>query len=969
MSSISGVNVDGNFVDGMFGGMKAMTDLAAGWQNYKLRGYQIDAAESVRKAQEDQTNAAGSDGQPRVMPSAAPTAPATPDTTTSDGPVADPDLVKPRQARASGASRTARTKDDTFAPWPAAPAAAPGALSTAPQPQPQPQPQPWTLDWNTGLRRMTPGEPGLGWTNEGGIRRYAGAGTDPNATPQPGAPTGAAPPSAPAPQRGSVQATPAQTGRASDMPSPAQPGTPDQISAPQPRYIPQPQPGDFSNPSARTYAANPPPNSVVVPYQALGQDPNQVALPATQPTPPVPQPVQRFYTPGQDPNQTPMPGASAQQGPNPAGMSGQIVPPQAPPVVNGGPNGTMGPGGGVPFPGQPVPGGPGNQASLGNRILSAINPVSSAQAAPMPAAPAPTPVVQPPPGSVTPSAMAHTLPPPAPLPSGRGGAQATPQASAMAGASPPGPVSAVREQVAPSGQQGPAQQSEPPVSYVRPPFNDKPYTALAEQSPAHRSLVDRIAAEEGVDPSRLALHWNLESALHAKAADGRDGERGVMQVLPSTQKLVDPSMKLDPAVLEDSLRMGARVIHRLDAQYGQNTPSSVVAYQGGPGTADAFAADPERARQEHPNGARYLSNAYGDTRLGRENFPPGIQLDPIALIRAGQEGPDGFLKELASTGPAGIPMSDRWHAAETSLMVLAASRGDMEGVQHARDFVYQMSHQGSITSMMNAYKSLSVGDGAGAAQQLARAHAFFPDGSMGQFGVDKSGKVWAQRVDEHDPNHVLGKPFQVTMEGVQQMLITTQDPNKYAEMLTKMQKENAGIRKERALADYYETQPKIQAAALRSNTQLETARIHTESAERIAAARNQTALDSNTRQDAIHKEIGAGDTGLYASIADPAKRGAAADLHAELRYNNPHMTPDSAADIAKGTLDGRYALGKTTDGRDTIIDRANRTPMAIINPQLAAKIARLLSPAQPNLPMAPRASMGGSAVPASQMVH
>lgn len=599
---------------------------------------------------------------------------------------------------------------------------------------------------------------------------------------------------------------------------------------------------------------------------------------------------------------------------------------------------------GAPPPAAPEPGQQGADATptVGSRVLSVLsrlNPIGSAQAA--------TP-------QRGPVGVSATQPP----------AEAAPQQPA---AQPQAAVVSQAPPVAP-GQAGPTAESGPPRSYVRPPFNDQPYAFLARQAPEDRALVDRIAQEEGVTPARLALHWWLESGLRHQAPDGAAGERGALQMLPATQRMVDPHGKLDPSKVEDSLRLAARYIYRNDAIFGADTPSSVVAYQGGPGTAMRFSQDPQAAVQSNPNGARYLSRAYpGNPQWSREHFPPAIDVDGDQLIRTAlQAGPDTFVQMVAKASP-GRGIDDGWRAAETAMVYSALRRGDYQGAQNARELVLHMSQQGATQSLQQAYQALSAGNGQAAAVALAKAHAFVPDGMAGQFGVDKAGQVWGRMVDDRDPSKPRGDFFKVTPQDVQRLMIQTRDPNKFVELVQKQQKSAADLRLSEAHAQYYEgaddrsrmaSEARSAVGQARLQGQIESAQIRADAQREIAAARGQNDTARQQHNADVMKEIGTTE-GLYASERDPDRRAALETIHADLRTNNRSITPGAAQAYAQGVINGRYKLIPGPNGTAGIVDPQGTT-VGVLSPQAAARIQSTLRPAAP--PQG-RATTGSAAMP------
>ena len=587
---------------------------------------------------------------------------------------------------------------------------------------------------------------------------------------------------------------------------------------------------------------------------------------------------------------------------------------------------------GAPPPAQPQPGQQGADAAptVGSRVLSVLsrlNPIGSAQAA-------------------TPARGLVGAPQPQEAPQPAPTQAAQPQAAVVSQAPP----------VAPQ-QAGPTAVSGPPPAYVRPPFNDQPYAFLARQAPQDRVLVDRVAQEEGVTPSRLALHWWLESGLRHQAPDGAAGERGPLQILPGTQRMVDPAGKLDPNKVEDALRLAARYIYRNDAIFGADTASSIVAYQGGPGTAMRFSQDPQAAIRSNPNGAAYLSRAFpGSQQWSREHFPPAIDVDPDMLTRvAAQGGPQEFVQLIARSSP-GRSIDDGWRAAEAAMVYAALRRGDYQGAQNAREMVLQMSQQGATQSLQQAHQMLATGNAQGAATALARAHAFVPDGQAGQFGVDKAGNLWGRMVDDRDPNKPMGDFFRVTPQDIQRLMVQTRDPNKYVELIQKQQDHAAKIRLSDAHAKYYEGADDRQAmvtgarqavAEERQRGALEVARLNADSREQIAQLRQQVDGKREQHTADVMREIGVGDAGIYASERDPMRRAALETIHADLRINNNRIAPGAAKAYAEGVLNGKIHLVPGQNGTYGLVDSASGTTVGVLSPQAAQRILPSLRQAAP----------------------
>jgi Transglycosylase SLT domain len=364
-------------------------------------------------------------------------------------------------------------------------------------------------------------------------------------------------------------------------------------------------------------------------------------------------------------------------------------------------------------------------------------------------------------------------------------------------AAPTGPVKEVAQ-----SETTPDEDKQAPNS-GRPVVDPRPLAMLAKADPDRYNEVLQVAHGEGISPARLAAHWYNESGFAYNAPHKENDGYGPMQVLPSTAQGNNDHGNLDINNPHDNLKIGAKVIRGLDDKYGRDSVSSVMAYQGGTGSVDDIAKNPDAAERNHPTTMAYARKMFPGYDIGGSSATPGGNVDPKQAVQSGvQGGPDGFMKYIVQASP-GMPMTDAWQHAEGSLVKAFLMKGDLEGAQHARDFVLQMSHQGSNMHLMAAHQAMMAGDTAGAAQHLAAAHAFFPDGTMGRFGIDKQGQLWAQRMDEHDPSKQIGQSFRVTPEGIAGMLNQTQDPNQYMKMVQTERLNAAEVRQKEKMGDYY----------------------------------------------------------------------------------------------------------------------------------------------------------------------
>jgi soluble lytic murein transglycosylase-like protein len=688
-----------------------------------------------------------------------------------------------------------------------------------------------------------------------------------------------------------------------------------------------------------------------------------------------------------NPGLTPVPGSAAQASipngpaPSPDGNAALVEP---------------GSTGNVPVPmNPPAAGAPGQQASsnswVGN-LLSALNPISSAQAdeMPHPSAAASSNAGS---GQTAGQAMAGARLPPAALdtdaPASPAASIKAPVKAAVVGtpassgaiANPTDSTAALPTKaaaVAP-GQISPSQQSEAPISYPKDPIDPRPLAALAKSAPDEFNTVNQAAREYDVSPARLAAHWMAESALHTTETYGRpirsmngngSVDIGPMQINSGTLKELDPSGKLNPDDTHDSLELAARYIRTLDGRFGKDTYLSVAAYNGGPGGAENIYAG-----KGDPAVMHYADGIFMGQRPSK--FQPPMSVDPIQFAQtAQQDGPQGAIRMLSQTNP-GTSMGDKWRALETAGIYAFMERGDVQGAMGVRDLIQQVSHAGTNQALQGAYQALQAGNGVGASQLLARAHAFVQDGQMGRFGVDDKNQVWGEMLDE-STGKPLGKPFQVTPQNLGAMFIQTRDMNKFNDMADKSAQVAASIKEQQDHGDYYHDIISVRRQADADKVQIDNANNATKSA--IAAmsagagidraamrlgARNPGGafgLQDPKTQAAVSGELSkpAVTPGVN-NITDPNQRGAAGIAYADMRGGG--MPAQQADHVTAGLFRGDYVLHAMKTG-DYIITDKGGTPVAHVSPNAGHMIGGALRPvAQPRSAIPAPHPYGSSAFP------
>lgn len=384
-------------------------------------------------------------------------------------------------------------------------------------------------------------------------------------------------------------------------------------------------------------------------------------------------------------------------------------------------------------------------------------------------------------------------------------------------------------------------QSEP-TPPPRPPLNPVPYAWFQKNDPTIAGWIDNAAQATGASPERLAVHKWLESGKHQVSGRGRDGEIGVMQIMPSTWRRLDPKGEFDPDNGQQAMMLAGTLINRLDADYGKDTPLSVARYNGSGPRAAAYAR-------------RALPGAIPDSAFDED---PSRVTKHDLIMAAHQGGPDAVLKYMVEATPRNFTMDDRWRNVEATLVQASLAKGDVAGAQAARDFVTSLAHTGTNQHLMAAHQALQAGQGTTAAQHLAAAHAFFPDGTMGRFYSDGQG-VYAERVDENNPSISHGKS-PITPDAIAGLLNQTSSPEGYLKMVMEQQKASAQNRLAQTHGDYYTQLPGIKAAQMANQSA-------------IAAAHDSTHIAAAGMRAQGQRDVAEYNAGVKGVLADQAEAG------------------------------------------------------------------------------------------------
>ncbi|HXI57327.1 MAG TPA: hypothetical protein VNO55_14770, partial [Polyangia bacterium] len=266
----------------------------------------------------------------------------------------------------------------------------------------------------------------------------------------------------------------------------------------------------------------------------------------------------------------------------------------------------------------------------------------------------------------------------------------------------------------------------------------------------------------------------------------------------------------------------------------------------------------ETYARHNPIAANGVASIFSpDAKLSTEMFVAGKsggdQYVKNVIQAAHRDGPDGALTVIGEQGPEGLGMTDRIRNLQADMEAWLIRSGHMDKVPMAQEWVAQTMHQGTVSHLVAADAALLRGDTTGAINHLMKGNGFFPDGAYARAGVDKSGNIWVYRITEKGDN-VIGKPFQVTHEGLQTQIVALQNPTTFQKTLQAMQKENAGIDLHKAQTEWYKARPEIEAMKTESREAIANARM--EAARQLQADRDQMARDRMEEKSRNDKERG-----------------------------------------------------------------------------------------------------------------
>jgi soluble lytic murein transglycosylase-like protein len=117
----------------------------------------------------------------------------------------------------------------------------------------------------------------------------------------------------------------------------------------------------------------------------------------------------------------------------------------------------------------------------------------------------------------------------------------------------------------------------------------------AATKPTLDQMVNEVATRHNVDPQLVRAVIGAESNWNPQAVS-RTGAQGLMQLEPSTARLLGVSKAFDP---QQNLEGGVTYLRMLLVRYGGDLDKALAAYNAGPGAVDRAGGVPHIAETEN----------------------------------------------------------------------------------------------------------------------------------------------------------------------------------------------------------------------------------------------------------------------------------------------------------------------------------------------------------------------------------
>jgi hypothetical protein len=390
----------------------------------------------------------------------------------------------------------------------------------------------------------------------------------------------------------------------------------------------------------------------------------------------------------------------------------------------------------------------------------------------------------------------------------------------------PAPV-ATEAKVAP-GQTTPSKSSEPVTPAYAPHVDPSALEHFKQTNPQLAQWMVDSAAKSGgtVTAEQLAQTKLRESGDKMGYPIGDGGaSKGIMQMGDTEARTVDPQGRLDRHDPRQAIELSAQYYRwlaegdRTRGGFGSNSVLTNYAYMRGVGAAnDVMAAERmhpgsgmDWIKRANPQAAGFLDKMYGGDGSGNNkvglHFPPtgqgNGQYSMSAMVTAAHTGgPDALMKYIFTSGPV-TGTTDKWRSAQAQVISHMISTGNYASIGAVTDWFSQQAHQGALSHMAAGYEALQSGDMQTASQQLAMAHAFFPDGTFAKFGVSGDGKTLMGQQFDEGTMQPIGQPMRITPDTLAAHMMHLNHPGNFIDALQKFQLTNSELSLNKAKETYF----------------------------------------------------------------------------------------------------------------------------------------------------------------------
>jgi len=534
----------------------------------------------------------------------------------------------------------------------------------------------------------------------------------------------------------------------------------------------------------------------------------------------------------------------------------------------------------------------------------------------------------------------------------------------------------------------PRKSDELPDITDKPHFNPRLLVELARtNSPLHDQIVSAAQAA-GISSGEYANIVMAASNGDPNASkNGRMGYAGLTEADGRRYQQMYPDLFRDsqgqPVDIKNpvtNMLVGALKYREMSDIYGSRTPSSVAAYWLGPGRVDEISRMSPSQQRERLGETRELVRKSIDPDAKEGSAPANLRITDQgtmtaqgagqALIASAKAGdPMIVASYMADTLPRGMSSNDGWKHLEARMVGTYIMAGDLEGANKARELVFQMSQVGATQALMRADRDLRSGDLHGAAQQLARAYFFAPDGGLAKFSVTKDG-LYGQRYNEAT-RQPIGNPFQVDSSRIQAMLNITRDPQTYLKTVQESRKTNAEIEAKAAETAYKRAQTKYTGELLPSLERRADVAAEARALGDLARFLKPGASTGqggkvDARVAEINQQINHFFPNKDAGQEIPMNPELAIqqDIFKSLMLNNDQMAGGGAKDIAIDLITkpngGRFKLDLANDGGLVVSDRKTNARLGYLNPYVAQRLGVRANAAKAAPAAAPASPIGAT---------